>query len=48
MLVQLNFLGMMLLQEVGFDLRSMWTQMGLLAKAVVILLASCPHGPSAS
>ena len=30
---------MMLLQEVGFDLRSMWAQMGLTAKAVVILLA---------
>src|SRR3954466_10485822 len=36
---QLNFLGMMLLQEVGFDLRSMWTQMGFAARAVVILLA---------
>ena len=35
----LNFLGMMLLQEVGFDLRSMRTQMGFAAKAVVILLA---------
>src|SRR3954466_14036180 len=35
---QLNFLGMMLLQEVGFDLRSMWAQMGFAAKAVVILL----------
>ena len=39
MLYKLNFLGMMLLQEVGFDLRSMWAQMGLMAKAVVILLA---------
>jgi biopolymer transport protein ExbB/biopolymer transport protein TolQ len=39
MLYQLNFLGMMLLQEVGFDLRSMWEQMGILAKAVVIILA---------
>ena len=36
---QLNFLGMLLLQEVGFDLRSMWTQMGLPARGVVILLA---------
>lgn len=36
---QLNFLGMMLLQEVGFDLRSMWGQMGFLGKAVVVLLA---------
>jgi biopolymer transport protein ExbB/biopolymer transport protein TolQ len=40
MLYKLNFLGMMLLQaEVGFDLRSMWNQMGLAAKAVVIILA---------
>ena len=36
---QLNFLGMMLLQEVGFDLRSMWTQMGWMARAVVVILA---------
>ena len=36
---QLNFLGMLLLQEVGFDLRSMWTQMGWAARAVVVLLA---------
>src|SRR5256886_14040298 len=36
---QLNFLGMMLLQEVGFDLRSMWSNMGFAARAVVILLA---------
>ena len=36
---QLNFLGMMLLQEVGFDLRSMWAQMGFAARAVVVLLA---------
>ena len=39
MLYKLNFLGMMMLQEVGFDLRSMWAQMGLTAKAVVVLLA---------
>src|ERR1044071_6793778 len=39
MFVNLNFLGMMLLQEVGFDLRSMWAQMGFAARAVVILLA---------
>ena len=38
-LFKLNFLGMLLLQEVGFDLRSMWAQMGFAAKAVVILLA---------
>jgi biopolymer transport protein ExbB/biopolymer transport protein TolQ len=39
MLYQLNFFAMMFLQEVGFDLRSMWEQMGFLAKAVVIILA---------
>ncbi len=40
MLFKLNFMGMLLLQEtVGFDLRSMWAQMGLTAKAVVVLLA---------
>ena len=39
LLYKLNFFGMMLLQEVGFDLRSMWAQMGLMAKAVVVLLA---------
>jgi biopolymer transport protein ExbB/biopolymer transport protein TolQ len=39
LLYKLNFLGMMLLQEVGFDLRSMWAQMGFLAKAVVVILA---------
>ena len=39
MLYKLNFLGMMLLQEVGFDLRSMWAQMGFMAKAVVVILA---------
>src|SRR2546430_4861036 len=36
---QLNFLGMMLLQEVGFDLRSMWSNMGFAARAVVVILA---------
>jgi biopolymer transport protein ExbB len=36
---QLNFLGVMFLQEVGFDLRSMWAQMGFAARAVVVLLA---------
>src|SRR3990172_3302629 len=39
LLFKLNFLGMLLLQEVGFDLRSMWAQMGFAAKAVVVLLA---------
>src|SRR6267378_4082402 len=38
---KLNFFAMMLLQgnEVNFDLRSMWGNMGVAAKAVVILLA---------
>jgi biopolymer transport protein ExbB/biopolymer transport protein TolQ len=39
LLFKLNFLGMLLLQEVGFDLRSMWAQMGPTAKAVVVILA---------
>ena len=42
MLLQLQVWGMMLLQEgqtsVSFDPRAMWSQMGWLAKAVVILL----------
>ena len=38
MIVQLNILGLMLLQEVGFDIVSMWKQMGWLARAVVIIL----------
>ena len=36
---QLNFLGMMLLQEVSFDLRGMWANMGMMARGVVVLLA---------
>jgi biopolymer transport protein ExbB len=40
MLFKLNFMGMLLLQEaIGFDLRSMWAQMGLAAKAIVVVLA---------
>ena len=39
LLVKLNMLAIMLQGEVGFDLRSMWAQMGFAAKAVVILLA---------
>jgi len=40
LLFKLNFMGMMLLQEaVGFDLRSMWSQMGVAAKLVVVILA---------
>ena len=39
MIVNLNVLGLMLLQqEVGFDILSMWNQMGWLARAVVIIL----------
>src|SRR4030095_12427228 len=39
MIVKLNILGLMLLQqEVGFDILSMWKQMGWLARAVVIIL----------
>ena len=41
MLLQLQVWAFLLLQEsgaVGFDLRSMWTQMGWMAKAVVIIL----------
>jgi biopolymer transport protein ExbB/biopolymer transport protein TolQ len=41
MLAQIYSLGFLLLQEggqVGFDLRSMWDQMGIPAKAVVIIL----------
>jgi len=40
MLLQLNVWAIMLLQEAApaFDIRSMWTQMGWLAKAVVIVL----------
>src|SRR6478736_1096539 len=35
----LNFLAIMFLQEVSFDLRGMWATMGWLAKGVVIMLA---------
>jgi biopolymer transport protein ExbB/biopolymer transport protein TolQ len=41
MLLQLQVWSFLLLQEtgaIGFDIRSMWAQMGWLAKAVVILL----------
>jgi biopolymer transport protein ExbB/biopolymer transport protein TolQ len=39
MLYKLNFFAVLLLQEVGFDMRSMWNQMGFAAKAVVVILA---------
>lgn len=38
MLVNLQLLAFWLLQEVSWDLRSMWDQMGIVAKAVVIIL----------
>ena len=38
MIVNLNMLGLMLLQEVGFDIVSMWNQMGWVARGVVIIL----------
>jgi len=38
--LKLNLLGVMLLQEaIGFDLITMWTNMGILAKGVVAILA---------
>lgn len=30
------------LQEVGFDIVSMWSQMGFLAKGILVLLALAP------
>ena len=37
MLTQFSFYGMLLLQqEVGFDMVSMWNQMGFAARAVVM------------
>ncbi|MDX2269328.1 MAG: MotA/TolQ/ExbB proton channel family protein [Bryobacter sp.] len=38
MLISMQSMGFLLLQEVGFDLMTMWDQMGFLAKAVVIIL----------
>jgi biopolymer transport protein ExbB/biopolymer transport protein TolQ len=38
MLVNLQLLAFWLLQEVSWDLRSMWDQMGFVARAVVIIL----------
>jgi biopolymer transport protein ExbB/biopolymer transport protein TolQ len=38
MLLNMQYTGFLLLQEVGFDVITMWTQMGFLAKAVVIIL----------
>ena len=38
MLLNMQHTGFLLLQEVGFDVLTMWSQMGFLAKAVVIIL----------
>jgi len=38
MLLTMQSMGFLLLQEVGFDILTMWDQMGPLAKAVVIIL----------
>jgi biopolymer transport protein ExbB len=38
MLLNMQYMGFLLLQEVGFDAITMWNQMGALAKAVVIIL----------
>ena len=40
LLFKLNLLALTLLQaEIGFDLRSMWNQSGIVAKSVIIVLA---------
>jgi len=49
--VKLNFFAMMLLQggnEVGFDLRTMWSNMGLRLAVSSSCLPSCLLGLSAS
>ena len=38
MLFNMQYTGFLLLQEVGFDVLTMWDQMGFLARAVVIIL----------
>ncbi len=38
MLFTMQTMGFLLLQEVGFDVLTMWSQMGFLAKAVVLIL----------
>lgn len=40
----LHVLGVTLLQEVGFDVVSMWGQMGWLAKLVLVLIAVLGFG----
>jgi hypothetical protein len=43
MLVKVNLLGLLFLQEaVGFDIVSMWSQMGYVAKGVTIAFALIP------
>jgi hypothetical protein len=37
-MLQPGLAGLMFLQEVGFDVVSMWSQMGYLAKGVIIVL----------
>src|SRR5262249_15632994 len=45
LLVKFNFIAMMLLQqEVGFDLRTMWSNRGARARGVVVLLAIMSAG----
>jgi hypothetical protein len=38
MVVKVNLLGLLLLQEVGFDIVSMWGRVGYLGKAVVLVI----------
>ncbi len=38
MLLNMQYTGFLLLQEVGFDVLTMWAQMGFLARAVVVIL----------
>jgi biopolymer transport protein ExbB len=38
MLFNMQYTGFLLLQEVGFDVLTMWDQMGFLARAVVVIL----------
>ena len=42
MIATLCMLAWIILQEVGFDIVSMWNQMGYLAKGTLLLLALLP------
>jgi hypothetical protein len=42
MLVKGDLLGLLFLQAVGFDIVSMWSQMGYIAKGVVIACVLMP------